>query len=360
MADTLVFRFEPLVRAIEAIVAAGGSDARESRLVAENLATANLVGHDSHGIGMIPRYVAALLEGGLKPNRHPQATLDTPSLMVLDGQAGYGQSVGEEATRLAIERTKRNGSCIMALANTHHLGRIGHWAEMAVAERLVSIHFVNVMSFARVAPYGGADGRFGTNPVCIGVPLEGEPPFLLDMATSAVAQGKLRVAHNKREKVPLGRLIDDRGNPTDDPRWAVVQPFGAMLCFGEHKGYGLAVACELLGGALTGGGTWHYPNSPRSRVMNGMLSILIDPQRLGTADTFAREARAYVDWVRASPPAPGFDKVRIAGEPERETRALREREGIPVDMETWNEIRAAAEKLNLAPYRIDALARGEG
>jgi uncharacterized oxidoreductase len=94
--------------------------------------------------------------------------------------------------------------------------------------------------------------------------------------------------------------------------------------------------------------------------MNGMLSILIDPQRLGTADTFAREARAYVDWVRASPPAPGFDKVRIAGEPERETRERREREGIPVDIETWTEIRSAAENLNLAPSRIDALARGEG
>ena len=360
MAESFVFRFPFLVRAMQAIVAAGGSDAREARLVAENLATANLVGHDSHGIGMIPRYVDALLEGGLKPNRHPEAKLDTPGLVLLDGQEGYGQSVGEEATRLAIERTKRNGSCIMALANTHHLGRIGHWAEMAVAEGLVSMHFVNVKSFARVAPYGGADGRFGTNPVCIGVRLEGEPPFLLDMSTSAVAQGKLRVAHNKREKVPLGRLIDDQGNPTDDPRWAVVQPFGAMLCFGEHKGYGLSVACELLGGALTGGGTWHYPNSPRSRVMNGMLSILIDPQRLGTADTFAKEARAYVDWVRASPPAPGFDKVRIAGEPERETRAQREREGIPVDMETWNEIRVAAEKLNLAPSRIDALARGHG
>jgi uncharacterized oxidoreductase len=209
-----------------------------------------------------------------------------------------------------------------------------------------------------VAPFGGADGRFGTNPMCVGVPLAGEPPFILDMATSAVAQGKLRVAHNKGEKVPFGRLIDDRGNPTDDPRWAVIQPFGAMLTFGEHKGYGLAVACELLGGALTGGGTWHFPNSPRQRVMNGMLSIVIDAQRLGTAAELAREARAYVDWVRQSPPAPGFDRVRIAGEPERETRAKREREGIPVDAETWNEIRAAAVKLRVAPERIDALARG--
>ncbi len=217
---------------------------------------------------------------------------------------------------------------------------------------------MNVQSFARVAPFGGADRRFGTNPVCIGIPLPGEPPFLLDMATSAVAQGKLRVAHNKGVKIPPGWLIDDNGNPTDDPRWGVIQPFGAMLTFGEHKGYGLAVACELLGGALTGGGVTDYENKTQRRVLNGMLSILIDPQRLGTMEAFARDTRSFLKWLRESRPAPGSDRVRIAGEPERESRAKREREGIPVDQETWNEIRAAAVKLRVAPERIDALARG--
>jgi len=359
MADAHVFPAGPLARAIEAIVAAGGSEPREARLVAANLVAANLAGHDSHGIGMVPRYVGALLEGGLRANQRAEVRLDAGALLALDGHSGYGQVVGVEAMELANQRAKRLGSCIMALANAHHLGRIGHFAEMALAEGLVSIHFVNVRAFARVAPYGGADGRFGTNPVCIGVPLGNEPPFVLDMATSAVAQGKLRVAYNKGEKVPPGRVIDDQGNPTDDPRWAVVPPFGAMLCFGEHKGYGLAVACELLGGALTGGGTWHFPNSPHSDVLNGMLSILIDPQRLGTAEALAREARAYVDWVRASPPAPGFDRVRIAGEPEREARARREKEGIPVDAETWAEILEAARKLKLAVRTVERLARGE-
>ena len=354
----LVFQEPPLTRAIEAIAAAGGSEPTEARLVAENLVSANLVGHDSHGIGMMPRYVEALLEGGLHANRKPEVKLDAGALLVLDGRAGYGQTIGLDATLMAIARAKQHGSAVVALGNSHHLGRIGHWAELAIAEGLVSIHFVNVKSFAPVAPYGGADGRFGTNPVCIGIPLPGEPPFVLDMATSAVAQGKLRVAHNKRAKVPFGWVIDDQGKPTDDPKWGVLQPFGAMLCFGEHKGYGLSVACELLGGALTGGGAWHYPNSTRRRVLNGMLSILIDPQRLGTAESFAAEARAYLDWIRESPPAPGFDRVRIAGEPEREWREKRGREGIPVDAETWNEIRAAAAKVKLDPDRIDALARG--
>jgi uncharacterized oxidoreductase len=180
-----IFKHDALTRAIEAIVAAGGSEAREARLVAENLVTANLLGHDSHGIGMIPRYIDAVLEGGLAPNQHPKATVDAGALLALDGCKGYGQVIGLEAMQMAIERAKRHGSCVMALGNTHHLGRIGHWSEMAVAEGFVSIHFVNVISHARVAPFGGRDARFGTNPCCIGVPLPGEAPFILDYATSA-------------------------------------------------------------------------------------------------------------------------------------------------------------------------------
>ena len=354
-----LFQAEALKRAIEAIVAAGGSEPSEARLVADNLVTANLLGHDSHGVGMIPRYIDAVLEGGLSPNQHPKATLDTGSLLALDGCKGYGQSIGRDAMQMAIERTERHGSCIMTLGNSHHLGRIGHWAEMAVAEGLISIHFVNVISHARVAPYGGRDARFGTNPCCIGVPLPGEPPFLLDYATSAVAQGKLRVAHNKGVKVPFGRLIDPEGNATQDPRYAVVPPFGAMLAFGEHKGYGMAIAAELLGGALTGGGTWHYEESDKQRVMNGMLSIVLDPRKLGTAAAFEREARLFLDWLRKSRAAPGFDRVRIAGEPEREMRERRSRDGVPVDEATWQEILRAADKLKLARARVEALARGE-
>jgi hydroxycarboxylate dehydrogenase B len=352
------FKHDALTRAIEAIVAAGGSEPREARLVAENLVTANLLGHDSHGIGMIPRYIDALLEGGLAANQRVRVTLDAGTLLALDGNRGYGQAIGREAMRMVIERTQRHGSCIMTLGNSHHLGRIGHWAEMAVAAGFVCIHFVNVLSHARVAPYGGRDARFGTNPCCIAIPLPGEPPFVLDYATSAVAQGKLRVAHNKGEKVPPGRLIDTEGRPTDDPHYAVVPPFGAMLPFGEYKGYGMALACELLGGALTAGGTWHHAESNQQRVLNGMLAIVLDPRRLGTAAAFEREARAFLDWLRQGRPAPGFDRVRIAGEPEREMRVRRERDGIPVDTTTWQEIESAAAKVNVARERVNALARG--
>jgi uncharacterized oxidoreductase len=354
-----IFRHKPLERAIEAIVLAGGSDAREAKLVAENLVLANLLGHDSHGVGMILRYIDSLLEGGLKVNQHAKVQVDTGALLALDGCQGYGQVIGLEAMAMAIERAKRHGSCVMTLGRSHHLGRIGQWGEQAVAAGLISIHFVNVISRAIVAPYGGADARFGTNPVCIAIPLPGEPPFLLDMATSAVAQGKMRVAHNKGDKVSKDWLIDDRGNPTSDPRFGTVEPLGALRTFGLYKGYGLALACELLGGALSGGGTEHQGGDrSKRRVWNSMLAILIDPARLEGNGIFPKETREFLDSLRKSPVAPGFDKLRIAGEPERETRAKREREGVPVDATTWEEILVAADKVKLPRARVEALAEG--
>jgi uncharacterized oxidoreductase len=353
------FQAAALQNAIEAIVAAGGSEPREARMVAANLVVANLVGHDSHGIGMIPRYVDSLLEGGLVVNQHPKVQLDTGALLALDGCRGYGQVIGQEAMVMAIERAKKHGSCVMTLGRSHHLGRIGQWGEQAVAAGLISIHFVNVISRAIVAPHGGADARFGTNPVCIAIPLPGEAPFLLDMATSAVAQGKIRVAHNKRQKVSRDWLIDERGNPTDDPKYGVVDPLGALRTFGGHKGYGLALACELLGGALTGGGTEHQGGDrSKKRVWNGMLTIVIDPARLETGGLFGKEAAEFLASLRKSPPAPGVDRLRIAGDPEREYRAKRERDGISVDANTWDEILAAGAKVKLARDAIQRLAEG--
>lgn len=333
------------------IFTANGSTPAEAEQVAANLVLANLSGHDSHGVGMVPRYVDAVAEGGLKPNAAVKVTMDIGSMLALDGQHGYGQIVGVQAMELAITRAQQHGSCIMALAHAHHLGRIGHFAEMATAQGLVSLHFVNVLTRPVVAPWGGGDGRFGTNPCCIGIPLAGAEPFLLDFATSRVAQGKMRVAHNKGERVPDGYLIDEKGAPTRDPGVVVVPQnkglFGALMTFGEHKGYGLAVACELLGGALTGGGTWHRTADTASTVLNGMLTVLIDPARLGTQAAFEQEATAFVDWLRLSPRGAGFEGVQIAGEPERTARVVRERDGIVLDDTTWGEIVAAGKKVGV-------------
>jgi hydroxycarboxylate dehydrogenase B len=346
------FEAGALRRQMARVLQAAGSSADEARQVADNLVMANLSGHDSHGVGMIPRYVESKLEGGVQPNTGIKVNFDGGAMLAIDGQHGYGQIVGVQAIELAMARAKEHGSCIMALGHAHHLGRIGHFAEMAVAQGLVSIHFVNVLSRPVVAPWGGSDGRFGTNPCCIGIPLQGHDAFVLDFATSRVAQGKMRVAHNEGRRVPDGYLIDEHGRPTNDPGVVVVPQsnglLGALMPFGEHKGYGMAIACELLGGALSGGGTWHRTPDMRREVLNGMVTILIDPQKLGTGASFEQEAAAFVDWVMQSPPGEGFDQLRLAGDPEREARARRERDGIVVDDQTWADIVKAAKSVGLA------------
>jgi uncharacterized oxidoreductase len=342
--------------AVSELVRGFGSHETEVALVTENLVQANLTGHDSHGVGMLPRYVSAYLEGGLRPNAHVQVKLDTGTLLALDGNAGFGQVIGHEAMQLGIARAREHGSCIMALARSHHLCRIGAWAEMAVAEGLVSIHFANVISRPIVAPFGGGDARFGTNPFAVGIPVPGGEPILLDMATSVIAQGKTRVAYNKGETLPPGLLIDDQGRPTTEPRYAVVEPLGALRTFGEHKGFGLALVCEILGGALAGGLAVHEPSHGQQRVLNGMLTILLDPQRIADGSVFAQELRACIDWVKASPPQAGVDRVRVAGDPERETRAKRLAEGVPVDDNTWKELLAAAGRLGRDADLMNRLA----
>ena len=334
------------------ILIAAGSSQQEAETVANNLVMANLSGHDSHGVGMLPRYVDAVLEGGLIPNAPVATLLDIGSMLTLSGQRGYGQVVGEQAMALGMARAKAHGSCIMSLSNAHHLGRIGHFAEMAVAQGLVSIHFVNVLSRPVVAPWGGSDGRFGTNPFCVGIPVKGQEAFIFDVATSGAAQGKMRVAYNQGKQVKPGLLINEHGLPTTNPGVVVVPQsnglLGALMTFGEHKGYGLAVACELLGGALTGGGTWRGPAGSKRAVINGMLTILIDPAKLGTQATFDEETAAFIHWIKQSPAAAGFNRVQMAGDAERQTRIERECDGIEVDDQTWQEIVAASKKVGVA------------
>jgi hydroxycarboxylate dehydrogenase B len=354
--STHLIALDRLAAAMRLVVRGFGSEDAEVRAVAGNLIDANLTGHDSHGIGMLPRYAEAYLQGDLKPNVHVRTLLDSGAMLRLDGDAGFGQVIGREAMALGIERARACGSCIVALGNSHHLGRIGAWAEQAAAAGLVSLHFVNVIARSIVAPHGGADARFGTNPFCAGVPLSGGEPVIVDFATSVIAHGKARVAMNKGELVAPGCLIDDRGRPTQEPRYVVVPPIGALLTVGAHKGYGLALICELLGGALAAGMTQGADDGSRRRVLNGMLSVLIDPTALADRVAFEGEARRFIDWVRASPAREGFDAVQLGGEPERASRARRCAEGVPVDATTWREILDAAETLGVDPAAVNAAA----
>ena len=346
---------EALRRFVQTVVEAGGSTPTEARSVAHNLVEANLTGHDSHGVGMLPRYVDNLLAGGLQANQTLRVVSDHGSLLTLDGNAGYGQVMGEQAMALGIARARQHGVAVLGLANAHHIGRIGAWAEQCLDAGLVSIHFVNVISEPIVAPFGGSDGRFVTNPMCVGIPLGEHEPIVLDFATSRIAMGKVRVAHNKGETLAPGILIDDQGQPSTDPGVMFREPHGALLPFGEHKGYGLAVACEILAGALTGGITLHGRPSPHA-IINNMLSFIVDPERLGTAARLTQETRAFADWVTASPPMPG-QRVQLPGEPERAWRCQRNMDGVPIDAATWSQLLAAGARLGLEETALRQIAQ---
>lgn len=355
LVSNITVRAEPLKALVRAIVSGAGSNAREAELVAEQLVGANLTGHDSHGVGMLPRYIEVVKAGGLHINQHISVVRDAGPLLTLDGNAGFGQVMGYEAMERGIERAAEFGVAVVGLANSHHVGRIGHWAEQCIAAGYVSMHYVNVLSEPVVAPFGGRDARFVTNPFCVGIPLPGQEPIVLDFATSRIAVGKVRVAMNKGEQVKPGTLLDHRGEPTTDPRALFSNPHGAILPFGEHKGYGLAMVCELLGGALAGGGTMHYKSTNRT-IINNMLSIVIDPNRLGTAANLASETTTFIDWVKQSPVAQGVDRIKMPGEPERDHRRIRGADGIPIDATTWTEIIDAAAQMGVDRQQAEKLA----
>ncbi|MFO1326770.1 MAG: malate/lactate/ureidoglycolate dehydrogenase [Rubrivivax sp.] len=350
----VIVQADALRALVRAVVSRGGSGEREASLVAHNLVEANLTGHDSHGVGMLPRYVDNLRAGGLKANQSLRIASDQGSLLTLDGCAGYGQVMGHDAMVLGIERARAHGVAVLGLHNAHHIGRIGHWAEQCLDAGLVSIHFVNVISEPIVAPFGGSDGRFVTNPMCVGIPVQGRAPVVLDFATSRVAMGKVRVAYNKGETVAPGILIDDQGQPTQDPGVMFREPHGALLPFGDHKGYGLALACEILGGALSGGITLQGKPSPHA-IINNMVSFIVDADRLGGASHLATQARAFADWVLASPPAAGAP-VMLPGDPERQWRRQRGADGIPIDAATWAQLLQAGRHVGLDDAAVLALA----
>jgi hydroxycarboxylate dehydrogenase B len=327
-----------------------------AREVAVHLVEANLKGHDSHGVGMIPTYVHNLRAGHLDAGAHAAVVRDAGAVVLVDGRFGFGQVVGREATDIAIERVKSTGVVCVGLRNAHHLGRIGAYGELCGRAGLVSVHFVNVVGHEpQVAPWGGRERRMTTNPFCCVVPRDGDEPIVLDMATSAIALGKVRVAHFKGVPVEDGALVDSLGASTNDPKVMYEAPFGALGPFGKHKGYGLALMCELLGGALVGEWTAQPGRERVGTVVNHMLMFVIDPSAFGNRAAFQQEVFAMVDYIHSTTPARGFDRVRVPGDPEREATAQRERDGIEIDSNSWDGIVNAARRAGLSDSAIAAL-----
>lgn len=339
------------------IVTAAGSNGDEPQQVADNLVYANLTGHDSHGIGMLPRYIRAVKSGELQVNAQAKVVNDDGSMLSIDGQAGYGQVIGLQAMEMGIAKAREHGVCVLTIRNSFHLCRIGAWGEQCARAGMVSMHHVNLVGrHGLVAPYAGSDARYSTNPYCCVLPAtENNPITALDFATSVVAQGKVRVARNKGEQMPEGMLLDAQGQPTTDPN--ATFEGGALRPFGGHKGFGMALINELLAGVLSGGGTCRpETNREQDSVLNNMLSIIIDPTRLVSAEFFASELDATIKHVKASPPLEAGKPVQVPGDPERATNVTRSHEGIPVDPETWREMVATAQLVGIDAASIESVA----
>jgi uncharacterized oxidoreductase len=340
---------EVLDRFARAALAATGSDAREAEIVAAHLVDANLTGHDSHGVGLLPAYATHRRSGVLVANRRGRVAMESGPLAAIDGDSGYGQAIARDAMDVGVRLARAHGVAVIALRRTHHIGRVGTYGEMVAEAGLASLHFVNGNSGPPpVAPWGGREGRFATNPVCIAMPGSARHPrFVLDFATSRIAMGKVRVANNAGTQVVEGALLDAAGAPTTDPGVMYRAPRGVLLPFGEHKGYGLALACDILAGIVGGAGTIQ-PGNPRDRgIVNGMLSIVIDPARFGGGGE--AEYDALMDYVLGCAPVEAGTQVMMAGDPERANRAARARDGIPVDDGTWQALTTLAAELAIAP-----------
>ena len=329
------------------IFTATGATENEARIVGDALVDANLAGHDSHGVMRIPDYVARIKNGGVTIGSRLQVVLETEAFALVDGNWGFGQVSAEYATELAIEKARQHKIAGVGVVRCSHIGRLGEYSTLAARAGIIAL--VTAGGFGvppGAAPFGGSKAALSTNPISMGFPATKIPMVLMDFATTQVAAGKIRVAAEKGEQLPPGCILDTEGRPSTDP-----QDFfdgGTMQHFGAHKGYGLSVAVDLLGGALTGAPLYAETQIGKSIYgTSGTFIIAIDPEAFRPLDQFHSLSDALIGRIREIPPAPGVREVLIPGEPELRMFEQRSTEGIPLPERTWEQIVDAATSLGV-------------
>jgi uncharacterized oxidoreductase len=339
---------QPLRDFSTAILQAGGVPPGEARIVADSLVGANLRGHDSHGLMRIPFYLAQVEKREAITGAQFTVLRETDTILVADGGWGFGQVQAGRLTERLIEKARTRGVGLGTLIHSCHVGRLGEYCERAADAGLVSMMMVNTHGTARrVAPPGGTVPRLGTNPIAIGAP-NGDRPLILDIGTSATAEGKVRVKRIAGQSCPEGWLLDHLGRPTTDSTVLYRQPEGSILPMGgaqAYKGFGLALMIEILCGALSGGVC--VRETPVNQLGNCVFMLVIDPAALGGADHFAREVAQLERFVCDCPRAEGVEEILLPGDPERNMLAHRQAHGIPFDAGNWQELVNLADRLSV-------------
>jgi len=326
---------------VEIFKAQGASEER-ARFLVGTLLEANLTGHDSHGVHYYVLYSKRIEDGYIKVDEEPVVVKESPSSAHIDGRWTFGQVTAMKVTETAVLKAKEHMVAAVGAYNCNHIGRIGYYTEWAAKHDIIANLYVNVGNVT-VSVHNGLGKAFGTNPFSVSVPTGSDTPFLVDYATSVVAAGKVSVARAKKSRIPRHWARDRYGRVTDDPN-ATLEG-GWLLPFGDYKGQGLQMACELLGAVLTGSRTGlsgvTSPPSP-----NGVFMIAVNPEAFVGLDEFKRNTAELLDKVKALPAVAG-ERVMVPGEPEKESKERRLREGIPVPESTWGDIKALCGRLGV-------------
>jgi LDH2 family malate/lactate/ureidoglycolate dehydrogenase len=336
-----------LTRIGATLLRAAGASQEEAEAVAVGCVNANLAGHDSHGIIAIPTYIDRIKAGHIVPGAKWTIVQESPATTVIDGHWGFGFHVNAKAMQLTIEKAKTSNVAACTVFRQSHVGRLAAYPLMAIKEGMIGLATADSgRSPKMVAPFGGREARLGTNPIAIAVPSDLAAPFYLDMATSAVAAGKVLLSAARGEQIPLGWIVGSDGKQTTDP--AQLRKGGALLPLGGTEGYkgsGLAAMVEVLCGLLTGLG---FGVEPSGRHNDGCFMAVFKVEAFRPLALFKKEVAEFARYLKETPPAEGSPGVFYPGEIEHLREQERLKDGIDVEDVTWDKLRALAGECSVA------------
>ena len=329
-----------------ALYKAAGTPSDHAEIVTAHQVGANLKGHDSHGVVLLGTYIDRIDRGHIMPNAKPEIMSETPTTIQVNGGWGFGPVISEFTMQRCIDKAHEMKVAMGVVREQSHVGSLNDYPLMAAKAGLIGILMCDSGQGPKsVAPFGGREARLGTNPLCIAFPTDLPGPVFIDMATSAVAAGKLNVARARGLPIPLGWLVDKDGKPTTDPNAA--NEGGAMLPLGGpegHKGYGLSFAVETFAALLPGLG---FGIDPQGRHNDGAFMLAMDPSAFMPLSEFKGQVEAFVKYLKETPPAEGFKEVLYPGEKEHYTEQQRRKEGIPIEDRTWKRISELADRFGV-------------